>query len=246
MSSWVVIETHYSCEARVVQIDCPSLIIVGDHLSGMNDTTVESLMVLSQELPQIPDGIESFFPNLRGIQIYDSKLQTISKDVLKFPNLQVLFLNNNELVTLDADLFAYTPKLVHIWFRFNSLQHVGFNIFGHLNELATALFYGNPCTNQDANSRPEVIELNIQLPISCQPLDDNSTTTISTTTTEPSEHCDECEWRTVEIVTKLVDEQEARIVEHKNDLTELVGAYEMRISELEAQMREILANPCAC
>lgn len=228
----------------------------------MNDSLVESLMVPNQELSQIPEGIETFFPNLRGFQIYDSKLQTISKDVLKFPSLQVLLLSGNELVTLDSDLFAFTPKLAEIWLGSNSLQHVGHNLFAGLNELAYAMFFGNPCINQNAVNRQEVLELNIQLPISCPPISDNSTTTspttiTTTTTTNSPEYCDKCEWRTVEIVTELVDDQEARIVEHKKEMIEIVAAYETRISEitdsheariaeLEKQIRELLVNPCAC
>lgn len=250
--------------------------ITGNHLKGKSDKDVESLDLVFQFLPQLPDGIEIFFPNLKIIQIYQSNLESISKDVLKFPNLLILYLGHNNLVTLDGDLFEFTPSLEEIWFDSNFPQHVGHDLFSNLDLLREAFFRSNPCIDRFAVTRQEVLNLNIELPISCPPaetttiIDPTSTsttpdgttteqaettftsTTISTTT-DLTEYCDICEWRTIEIVAELVDEQEARIVEHKNEMTEVVVAYEAKIAELadavielQKQMKEISENPCLC
>lgn len=65
----------------------------------------------SQELFQIPEGFGTFFPNLKGFYIRDSKVKTISKHDLQFQSLLYFYLAFNELEILDGDLFEFTPKL---------------------------------------------------------------------------------------------------------------------------------------
>lgn len=91
----------------------------------MSDKYVEGFCLVSQNLTQIPSGIESFFPNSKGFRFYDSHLRIVSKDVSRFPHLRLLFLYYNELATLDGDLFEFAPthcnarkNLVH--FKFTS------------------------------------------------------------------------------------------------------------------------------
>lgn len=86
-----------------------------------------------------------FFPNLKAFYLYDAKLKTVSKDVLQYPSLRYLSLRNNELVTLDVDLFEYTPELEVIRFKLNLIQHVGLHLLSRLDNLKIALFNTNAC-----------------------------------------------------------------------------------------------------
>lgn len=213
----------------VFQSDGP-LRITGNHLNGMSNRDVEGFFA-RRELSEIPEGIERFFPNLKGFDMFSSQLETISKKVLKFPNLRALFLGGNNLVSLDGDLFAFTRRLQLIAIQANSLQHIGHNLLTNLNLLHRVNLLDNPCISQQAFNRPQVLQLMTQLPISCPPVPPSPpimTTTIPSSTTDSSEYCDKCEGRTIEIVT------------------EMVAAYEARIAELEKQMREILSNPGSC
>lgn len=150
----------------MIQSEGP-LQIIGTHKQGKIDKNVEGFWLESQELHQIPHGIESFFPNLKAFYLYDAKLKTVSKDVLQYPSLRYLSLRNNELVTLDVDLFEYTPELEVIRFKLNLIQHVGLHLLSRLDNLTIALFNTNACINRDAYDRAQVIELNTQLALSC-------------------------------------------------------------------------------
>lgn len=56
----------------------------------------------------IPNGIESFFKNLKGLNWHNSNLTTISASDLKpFPQL-LLIAAGTKLVSLDGDLFQHT------------------------------------------------------------------------------------------------------------------------------------------
>lgn len=251
--TWNSIARVYRCSARVIQTDGP-LQITGQHLQGRSDQDVEVFLVSFQELPQIPEGIESFFPNLIGFQIYMSRLRTVSKHVLKYPSLRTLRLSHNNLVTLDSDLFAYTSKLENIDFDSNSLQHIGRNLLTGVDKLTHADFSINPCIKRTAINRQQVLLLSAQLPISCPPaatttaipVTTKSTTAPATTTSIPisstqsdlNAFCNQCEGQTIKIASELVEEQEVKFKDQINNLIKVNLAYDIRITELEKAMRE--------
>lgn len=204
----------------------------------MKNADVKSLSVTKQPLVNwIPREIEKFFPDLTSIYFSESNITTISADDLKpFLNLLKLYLPNNKLVTLDGDLFQYTRKLQVVWIQINSLQHVGHDLLTGLNDLTMAYFHSNPCINIYATTREAVQQLNLQLPISCPPLE--TTTTVLTTITSGycssacSDQIKAAEQKvSMEINGLSVEISELKDVDKKK--TEVIEGLEKRLVELE-------------
>lgn len=227
-SNWVIIGSHYQCTyPKIIFTGSRAAleVVSGTHLSGKVNSDVRSVYVENQEIDFIPVFIEKFFPHLTGLQFYNTKLKAISAEDLKpFPNLKVLALPINNLVTLGDDLFKYTTNLQYIDFSLNQLQHVGSNLLESLEELREARFKSNPCVNFHATTPEQVLELKSKL-IGCPSLERQ--------TTSSTECSDECLAR--------VDALEAK----ENKLDELDSKYEKKFVELEKQMRELTTSPCS-
>jgi hypothetical protein len=229
---WVVINNVYTCRPEI-SVSESALTIRGNHSIGRTDSDVEGLNIMSQEIIEIPEGIEKFFPNLRAIQVYDSNLESLSANILKqFSKLNVFSIQHNKVKSFDGNLFQGNLQLRYIIFFQNGIQHVGNNLFANLNDLELAGLQDEICINRVETTKEKIQELSDQLPIKCPPLATEPTTvatttvtaTTTTTTEMPSSECS----------SGCIDK-----------MMEIVEAQEKRILELEKQMREISANPCS-
>lgn len=224
-TAWVVVGTIYTCEAQVSG-SSENLSITGNHLTEKSNSDLAGLNIWRQDLPDIPKGIDKFFPNVKAVQVHTSGLKTInSKDLQQFPMLEVLSIYSNFVVSLDGNLFDSTRGLQFISFSENALQHVGRDLLKNLDNLKAANFLENPCVDIYASSSAEISELNDKLPLIC-----------------PAE----------ETTTVLVPTKECPVtcIEHfgviEENFSKVVASFEERIVELEKQMRELSGNPCGC
>lgn len=136
-----------------------------------------------QHLPFVPEELSEFFRNLDALWIDRSSLISISaNDLRPFPRLVFLQLDDNQLTSLDGDLFAHTPNLQGMSFQWNKIEHIGHDLVTNLNNLTILLLQYNVCVDAWATTRAEVLSLGARLSDLCPPLDD--TTTEATTTTE--------------------------------------------------------------
>lgn len=107
----------------------------------------------------IPRGIEKFLPNLKLINIYNSKLQSIRQsDLKRFPLLTHLRLDSNEIEVIPDNLFAFNPELKTIFFHGNiRLKAVGQNVIPA--GLEVAWFQNCGCVNVNAEKNADLPEL---------------------------------------------------------------------------------------
>lgn len=84
-----------------------------------------------------------------------------------FPNLLLISLNSNKLVTIYGDLLQHTRELRKIHFRNNLIEHVGHHL---LTDLNFADFRLNLCINALAETPEQIQVMNLQLPIQCPPI----------------------------------------------------------------------------
>lgn len=113
---WYVIGEHYGCEAKTLSHESEEIVtqVEEKHVTRTRNTfgnsDVESFTLKNENiLTRLPHGFRRFFPNLIGLQWTDGNLETITQhDLVDFPNLRILHLSNNRLVTLDSDLFKHT------------------------------------------------------------------------------------------------------------------------------------------
>ncbi|KAL7011231.1 hypothetical protein ACKWTF_014174 [Chironomus riparius] len=112
-----------------------SACIINDYLEITNenatikitDTTSEMSVfsIKDQEIWYIPDGIQKSIPNLKGLQIVNSKLKKISADNFKnMTSLVFLDLSGNEIQELDKDLFQNNAKLAEIQLNDNQINKI--------------------------------------------------------------------------------------------------------------------------
>lgn len=151
--SWTSIKSVYKCAAVVTIAGNASVLfdVRGYHDPEKNNIDVDALEVRSQDLKRIPSRITNFFPNIRALLFYSTGLNSLTADDLKpYQNLQYLNAYQCNVMSLNSDVFKYTPRLLLLDFRYNSLYHVGFNTLGSLNYLTSAYFASNPCVDENA------------------------------------------------------------------------------------------------
>lgn len=237
-----VITRVYSCKPTVNLTESTSLEeVTGNHMYNSDNDLVEYLHVSGQILPFIPQGIETFFKNLKAMTYFNTSMLSISaEDLRPFPKLESLSFDRNKLTSLDGDLFSNNPKLSILQLRHNRIQHIGHDLLSPLSNLKYFYLDGNICTERYAVTRNEVIELAPQLSVLCPPLD-------VTTTENPIEQCtcdDEIDNLREEIMQqsseiKLLQESNDQLIRKNEMLLELNAAIEERLQKVEIKLQEI-------
>jgi hypothetical protein len=211
----------YSCEFNVTE-DASDLLtaVSGTHLPGKTNSMTEGVSAPSAvNLTFIPRNLASFFPNIKVLYWAAPQFSSISSDDLKFPLLEYFVCANNQLTSIDGNLFEFSRNLRAISFYNTKLQHVGHNLLVNLPQLQQAWFQHNTCISTYTEDQQGIKNLDRNLPIFCPPLSPTlPTTTPATTTSTPPEYCS----------YSCLDE------------------IKLEINELKKQMRELLASPCSC
>lgn len=272
LESRVVLGEVYHCRPTVSNTGTKTLQnVTGNHLGARNNSDVKYLYVYNQNLNYVPANINHFFPNLTGLEWYNSNLLSVtSEDLRPFPQLIIFSSFINKLVEIDGDLFEFTPNLRWISFYNNLLEHIGNDLLTNLTVLEQVGFQLNPCIGIYASTTPAIQDLNRQLPISCPPRIistttfpattsttslptlsstlSSSTSTLSTSTLPAHGQCSADCLERIESSEDEIKQLQAQVTDQRNIIVELLlrsDAYESRIVELEIQMREIGSQPCS-
>ena len=103
--------------------------------------------------------------------IGQNRLQFITaNDLQPFAKLTHLYLYNNELRSLDGDLFKHTFTITVINFSNNPIAEVGYGLLDGLTQLKLASFEECQCINYNANKYEKVEILKNYLRINCEPM----------------------------------------------------------------------------
>jgi len=138
-------ECAYGCFVERKQTpENRELELTGKHLNGKGNNDVTYVQFLNCTVVKIPQGLTNIFPNLKCLEIYDSKLKKISKfDLAEYKNLEKIIIEDNELDYLPGDLFEGFRNLEYIDFEKNNLKLIEPNILDGLNKLKNVNFLGN-------------------------------------------------------------------------------------------------------
>ena len=142
-------ETFYGCEIENHQIpEDRELKFIGKHLNGKTNYDVQDIKFKDCNITKVPQGLQRIFPNLKVLDINNSKLKKISKnDLIEYKYLKILVFNDNDLEYLPGDLFDYFEFLTHIEFDRNKLSVIEPNILDNLHKLTNVSFASNPNYN---------------------------------------------------------------------------------------------------
>ena len=202
------------CESSFQDILSPNQIIT--EVNSLNGSC-KIIEIYRKTMSFVPQGFGEKFPEVEGLQIYDSKLKEVQKiDFAQFPNLKELLLNLNDLQILPADLFEDNLEIVCVEMESNKLIAVATNILAPLKKLEQIRFYGNPCIDQGAENRTEIADVVTFLNLGCFSELIEKYETIK-------QSIDNCEKR-LEIVDRNLD----------------AATYQLFISTLNHQEKEIL------
>lgn len=190
----------------------PVTAVQGKHPNGAPTENVLTLDVFDNKiLNQIPPNIGAFFPNLLSFRWSNGNLTSvIAADLQPFPNLILLILISNKIVSLDGNLFQYTPSVRFFSVDSNLLKNVGFGLLNDL-QIYRFYFYNNTCINIAAFDSEEKAELIRELRQKCPPLRNECTdTTKVISPTEPA-----CRVRSDCEINSEVDGLVSRAVENE-------------------------------
>jgi Leucine-rich repeat (LRR) protein len=160
-TTWPHIGQHTQCFVESLNVTESSKFITnisGTYLAGQSKFDVKSVDIRGV-CNYVPLGLTNFFPNLRGLQMYNCQLKSIcSFDMVEFKNLVILELHYNQLTTLPSRLFQHNPNLKRIHFGNNRLKFIHENIFDDLPLLEETYFDNQICsgTKLSATTRYDV------------------------------------------------------------------------------------------
>jgi Leucine-rich repeat (LRR) protein len=135
--------------------------IDGQHAVNMTNDDVQGLSILSiYNMKFLPTNIERFFAQLILLHIWNTDYEEIhQRDIKGFSKLKYLFVGNNQLRTIEGDLFSFNGDLEFVWMNFNKIARIDPLAFSHLTKLRNLKLFGNECVNSDMSARSEVVDL---------------------------------------------------------------------------------------
>ncbi|CAG9810614.1 unnamed protein product [Chironomus riparius] len=161
--NWKILKNVYFCYVNnnpsiTTRESAAITSISGTHQSGKTNSDVGGFAVYSKTINYFPRGLETFFKNIKAIQIDNCNLKEVHQEDLKpFPKLIELHLTSNKLEVLEEDLFDFNPDLEFIHFWDNKIVHIEPNVFDHLSKLSYLYLLYNSCIDKKAkNSTSEV------------------------------------------------------------------------------------------
>lgn len=144
-----------------------------NHFEGKTNDDITGLDIKKKDLQIFPRDIEFFYPNLEEIDARYNQIEAITKDVLNFPNLRRIRFDLNKIITIEDDLFSFTPNLQYVSFNYNIIKNVTTKAFEPLKNLRVILMEGvNNCINENARTRDEVENLISKIPEACPPMNE--------------------------------------------------------------------------
>lgn len=244
------IGTVYACSPTVFLFGSNTLDkVTGVHQSGYSNYNVEFLTVKEQKMQIIPQGIATFFKNLKAMKFHGSQMLSISaKDLQPFPNLEYLVLYGNSFKSLDADLFFYTPRLRYLHLGANKLRHIGEDLVTNLVRLEYLNLEDNDCIDESAYKRAEIEILAAQLSFECPPLG-KATSAGKNDFQELREEVEEALIRVVTTLNDKIEEQKENIdllllsnvalIQANEKFVQQITALEKALLEVKEQQQEI-------
>lgn len=139
-------EKSYGCWIRNQTIPSELLLQIStNHKNEKSNNDVHHVKFDKCVVIKVPQGLTKIFPNLKILDIYDSRLKTISRtDLVEYKNIEKFLCEKNDLEFLPGDLFEGFNNLNWIDFYGNQLKVIEPNILDSLNSIKHLIFGGNP------------------------------------------------------------------------------------------------------
>jgi len=122
---------------------------VGDHIMNLTNDKVKMLAFKNSTVNYLPTGIRNVMPAISFLMINNIHLFELTmENLMEFPRLKFIWAANNELVTLNPDLFSRHVIIFVMDFSNNKLKHLDKNsLVKKSTEYAD--FRNNDCMDRD-------------------------------------------------------------------------------------------------
>lgn len=167
---WINLGIVFQCKVHGMQLTSRNSIteVVGAPFRPIRD--VKALDVQDQRCQFVPSDVQTFFPNVEGLQVANSELKELQNaDMQQFPNLKQLFMSENELQSLENDVFEPCPNIEYVNLGHNNIMHMGTDIFAPLKNLQYCNFAGNGCMDTKIESPNAIQQFSKDLQKQCPP-----------------------------------------------------------------------------
>ncbi|XP_070509035.1 putative leucine-rich repeat-containing protein DDB_G0290503 isoform X2 [Chironomus tepperi] len=156
--AWKILKNNYYClviENTIITTQEAATVtsVSGSYNIEESDDDVVGFIVQFKTINYFPRGLETYFKNLKGIQISHSNLKEVHQEDLKpLPKLVELWLNFNSIEVLEEGLFDFNPDLELIGLGYNEIVHIEPNIFDHLSKLSSLWLSSGSCIKKYADN----------------------------------------------------------------------------------------------
>lgn len=143
------VEECYVCIGKTDYIKTPETAIDGvdgDHVNGKSLDDVNVLRVSFAEWHYIPKGPEDFFRHIEVLDMQFCHLKAITQeDLRQFPTLFELYLVNNDIKSLDPELFLFNRDLKFIDVTRNKICSIAVDLLDPIDDLKEIRIDDNLC-----------------------------------------------------------------------------------------------------
>lgn len=164
------VEECYVCIGKTDYIKTPETSIEGvdgDHVNGKTLDDVNVLRVSFAEWHYVPKGPENFFSHIEVLDMQFCHLKVVTQsDLQQFPKLFELYLVNNDLKTLEPELFIFNKDLKFIDVTRNKICTIADDLLDPIDDLKEIRIDNSLCVpvacNKEAvqNAKTEIIKRN--------------------------------------------------------------------------------------
>ena len=121
-----------TCIIEDQKIDDERLSVADDANQSIQGFNIEG----NKEVKFLPENIVESFPKLIAYQVYNCSIRTINAKHFKgLNNLELLFLDYNEVESIDGDAFKDLTKLEELSLHYNKITMIAPNLFQPLTSL---------------------------------------------------------------------------------------------------------------
>lgn len=167
---WINLGIVFQCKVHGMQVTSRNSIseVVGSPFRPIRE--VKALDVQDQRCQFMPSDVQTFFPNIEGLQVANSELKELQNaDMQQFPNLKQLFMSENELQSLENDVFEPCPNIEYVNLGHNNIMHMGTDILAPLKNLQYCNIAGNSCIDTKMESPNAIQQFSRDLEKQCPP-----------------------------------------------------------------------------
>lgn len=169
---YIVWRSEYTCKLAAQNISGHENVthVNGNHDPGHTNEDVKRIDFQRMKFDRMPKDFNKFFTNVERIYLSDTGLKKIFKEDLEnFSKLLQLYAYDNELESLDSNLFERNPNLEWLDLSKNKLESIGADLLKPLTKLGRAYFEYNPCIVKNAETKSEVEALRQEFIATCSP-----------------------------------------------------------------------------